>query len=212
MKYIGYGCITSLFITVALCASEPAPQKTIAIPQIALIIAFYGYHSIEYGATKQVLEAEGFKVTTVSTNVGIAQASDGSTTTVDCPLKNLDCMKYDGIVLIGGAGCPRELDKQEIHLIVQKARQAKKVIGAICYAPRILAHAGILAGKKVTGWNDDMQLEPLLKQSGATYSHKHVVIDGSIITADDPESAADFGKAIIIVLRTVLKGDQSMLI
>ena len=76
-------------------------------------------------------------------------------------------MKYDGIVFIGGAGCPRELDKEPIYIIVNNARQAKKVIGAICYAPRILAHAGILAGKKITGWNDDMQLDALVKQSGA---------------------------------------------
>ena len=42
---------------------------------------------------------------------------------------------------------------------MQQAYKAGKIVGAICYSPRILAKAGILKDKKATGWNDDHELE-----------------------------------------------------
>ncbi len=185
-------------IAFASWASVPVQPKV--TKQVALIIAFYDFHPIEYYDTKAVLEKAGFQITTVSNYQGIARASDDSTVKTDCGFITFDCLKYDAIVLIGGAGSPRNLDQKQVHTILQKAVQAKKIIGAICYTPRILAHADVIRGKKLTGWNDDMALDQILNEAGATYLPKDVLIDGTLVTADGPEAAVKFGNDLITLL------------
>ncbi len=165
--------------------------------KIALIIALQDFQPKEYGDTKQVLSHAGFSVITVSTKPSIARATDGSKVFVDEALNKFDYTKYEGIFIIGGPGAHTELDKEPVYTIMQEAYKAGKIIGAICYSPRILAKAGILTNKKATGWNDDHELDAIFKQYNVQYVHEPVVIDGTIITADGPMSAKDFGKAIV---------------
>jgi protease I len=80
---------------------------------------------------------------------------------------------------------------------MKEADNANKIIGAICYSPRILAKAGLLKGKKATGWNDDNELEGIFNNYGVTYMPSHVVVDGSVITADGPMAATEFAQVII---------------
>jgi len=70
-------------------------------------------------------------------------------------------------------------------------------VGAICIAPGILARAGILKDKKATVFPSEIET---LKREGAHYSALPVVIDGKIVTADGPEAAEGFGKALVKTL------------
>ena len=66
---------------------------------------------------------------------------------------------------------------------------------------KILAHAGVLDGRRVTGWDDDHKLAGILKDAGAEYVHVDVVVDRNIITATGPTVAKEFGQAIIETLQ-----------
>lgn len=167
---------------------------------IALIIAYKDYHPVEYTETKRVLEQAGFSVTTISTQSGYARALDNSRTLVDKALNKFKPLKFDGIFLIGGPGAHTQLDTGLVYKIMNEAYKSGKVIGAICYSPRILAKAGLLTHKHATGWNDDKQLETIFKKYEVYYDKKPVVIDNTIITADGPSSATAFGKAIVGLL------------
>jgi protease I len=163
---------------------------------IALVIAFRNFQSQEYEQTKQELSHNGFSVTIVSTKVGLAKAGDGSIAKVEKAIDKLKIADYDAIILIGGQGAHSELDKESIYSIIRNAYNQGKVIGAICYSPRILAKAGLLKDKKATGWNEDNKLESIFHTYGVLYTPEPVVIDSRIITADGPKSAKQFGKAI----------------
>ena len=82
--------------------------------------------------------------------------------------------------------------------LAQKFFNANKVVGAICWAPVILARSGILARRKATCW--DGAKDDLVK-AGATYTGEKVTVDNTIITADGPESALDFGQTIVKALQ-----------
>lgn len=197
MKYIAYIGLLCIIISAPCIASE---KFSLALKnhnkQIALIIAYKDYQPVEYGDTKRTLEHAGFSVTTVSTKPGMASATDGSKTLVDKALNKFNYKKYDGIFLIGGPGAHTELDNQVVYTIMKNAYNAGKVVGAICYSPRILAKAGILHDKHATGWNDDNELGTLFKDYGVIYKPQPVVTDGTIITADGPMAAKAFGTAI----------------
>ncbi len=71
------------------------------------------------------------------------------------------------------------------------------MLAAICLAPVTLANAGLLKGKRVTVWKSEAGR---VKAGGGIYTGSGVETDGRIITADGPESAEEFGRALVTAL------------
>ena len=164
---------------------------------IVMIIANEGYQPIEYATPKKVLEQAGFMVTVASDKPGTAIAADKSTTQIDITLNNVIVDHYAAIVIVGGPGALEHLDNETTYRLIKSAQLSKKLIAAICIAPRILAHAGILKGKRATGWDGDGELAQIFKEHGVTYEQRPVVIDGLIVTAVGPAAAQEFGTIIV---------------
>ena len=173
--------------------------------RIALIIAFRDFRDEEYFITKQVLEGAGVKITTVSTNLGKAIGAYGGEAEVDLLIDELNVFDYDGIVFVGGAGAFKYVDDTKAHEIASSAIKENKVLGAICVAPIILAKAGVLKGKKATVWSSTMDKSPIkiLKEGGAIYEDKDVVVDGNIVTANGPAAAQKFGEVLTEILKKI---------
>ena len=94
------------------------------------------------------------------------------------------------------------LDNLETYKIIQAIdKDLNKFLGSICVSTRILANAGILNGRSVTGWDADNNLTDILKKAGATYVHSGVVVDNNLITATGPATAKDFAQAIVKALK-----------
>jgi protease I len=169
--------------------------------KVLLIIAHTGFQPIEYGGTKKALLDAGIEIVTGSNLAGTAVATNGTEVLINVELAEVKTKQYDGIFFIGGPGALDNLNEEESYRIIHEVSASGKAWGAICIAPRILAEAGVLEGKKVTGWNDDHKLPRVLEQWGGTYVPEHVVVDGKLITADGPEAAEEFGKAIVEALK-----------
>ena len=165
------------------------------------IIAQSGYQDIEYGTPKKILEENGIVIITASKKAGICHGGLGGTTEAITSLKEAKVSSYDAIVFIGGPGARNYQQDIEAHKIAQEAVKSRKVLGAICIAPTILAYAGVLKGKKATVWNQDGQQDKLLRQRGAAYTGEAVTVDGLLITANGPKAAEEFGKAIVKMLK-----------
>ena len=152
-------------------------------------------------ATKKVLEDNNIEVVTGSDAEGQAYATDGSVAHVNMTIPEIDMDLFDGIFLVGGAGAMKYLDTGDMYNLVRTAERDGKAYGAICAAARILARAGVLTGKKATGWDGDEKLEPLFKKHDVEYVREPVVTDGKVVTARGPKEAEEFGKAIVNVLK-----------
>lgn len=180
--------------------------------KILLIVANEGFQATEYFETKKVLENGGFKVFTASdkpenikSDKFTATAHDGSTTQVDLPLEAVFVDDYKGIFLIGGPKALEHLDNYETYRIVQDADKVDDVaFGGICIAPRILANAGVLNGRKATGWDGDHELQHVFDESETLYIKSGVVVDRNLITAVGPSAAKDFAEAIVQALEQKL--------
>jgi len=129
--------------------------------------------------------------------------------------------EYQALVIPGGHGPMFDLATDELLASTLKDFMEKnKLIAAVCHGPAALVRAvladgtSILAGKKVTGFSNEEEvavqldklvpflLEDQLKKLGASYSRKdmwqeYVVVDGNLITGQNPQSSTLFAKTIV---------------
>jgi len=164
----------------------------------AMFIAFEGFRDEEYSEPKKILEAAGVKVDTVSTAKGQASGKFGAAAPVDKTIDEINPADYDALLLVGGPGALGHLDNAAVHSIFKKAASLGRLIGAICISPVVLAHAGLLRGKKAAVWPDGAGE---LEKAGALCTGAEVETDGNIITASGPVPARAYGMALVRALK-----------
>ena len=121
----------------------------------------------------------------------------GAKVTPDILLKDATSADYDAIVFVGGSGAKEYWSDATAHKLASEFNAKGKTTSAICIAPVTLANAGLLKGKSMTAWPDVVDR---IVAKGATKKTQGCVADGNIITADGPESAEAFGKALVAAL------------
>jgi len=168
---------------------------------VLLIIAHQGFQPFEYATPKKLLEEANIKVVTASNKPGTATNSMGKTVKVDITIDKVDAKDYAGFFIVGGPGALENLDNKTTYKLLQQAATLGKPFGSICISTRILAKAGVIKDKKVTGWNGDDELDGVLKKHNAIYIKEKCVVDGNIVTATDPSAAQLFGEKIIEVIK-----------
>lgn len=146
-------------------------------------------------------------------DVTVAGLADGPITmsrkTVILPDKSLDeALKqdYDMVVLPGGLPGTDHLrnDKRLRDLLVRMAKNGK-FVAAVCAAPTVLAAAGVLKGKRATGYPgflEKMELDHV-EVTGAAVER-----DGNVITSRGPGTAMDFALELVEVLAGPQKREE----
>lgn len=170
--------------------------------KIAMIIAFKDFQDQEYFNTRQVFEGHRAEIINASVSLGKASGTYGGEVEIDKKLEEINVEDFDAVVFIGGSGASDYIDNQKCHQIAKEAIIQNKVLGAICIAPAILAKSGVLQGRKATVWTSslDKSAAKILKDNGADFQDKDVVVDGKIVTANGPAAAEKFGQAVVNLL------------
>ena len=193
------------FISISIHrASMPEESKNLENKKVVLIIAQEGFQDKEFSNTKEVLEKDGANILIASKNVLFpARGKFGLEIMPDIKIEDLKVDEFDAIVFIGGPGAISYIDNEIAHQIARQAVERGKVLGAICIAPEILAKAGVLENVEATVWSNSLDRNPIdvLREEGAIYVDEPVVVSGRIVTANGPEAAGDFGRAIARLLK-----------
>ena len=174
-----------------------------AKPRILFFIASGGFRDEELFESKRELESRGCECTVASTRRGVFAGALGGKAEAKLSLEagELRANDFVAIVFVGGPGVEEyKLDSNAAVLaLAREFAAAGKIIAAICIAPRILAAAGVVEGKRVTAFPDDETIAAL-KQAGAVFTGRPRETDGKLVTADGPRSARVFGQAIAKVV------------
>ena len=168
-----------------------------------LILAADGFEQSELIEPKRALEEAGIGTEIVSLKAGeIKGWKDkdwGDSVPVDKTVDEIaSCEGYDALLLPGGQMNPDILRMNEKAVgIVKMFAKTGKPIAAICHAPWLLAEAGLIDGKTVTGWPS---IRTDLKNAGANVVDEPAVTDGNIVTSRNPDDVPVFTEAVIALV------------
>ncbi len=167
--------------------------------KVLMVIANQSFRDEEYAEPRKIFEENGIKIIVASSSLSQAVGKFGLNVNPDVILSDVNAYDFDAIVFVGGPGASEYWQDTVSHQIIKKAVSEGKVVSAICIAPVTLANAGVLSGKKATVWSSEVGK---IGAKGAYYTGNSVEVDGNIVTANGPEAAKDFGKAIVELLKT----------
>jgi protease I len=163
-----------------------------------VILIENNYQDLEFWVPYYRLKEEGVEVTVVGSGSSRTYTSKyGYPVEVEKEAKDIDVSKYDGVVIPGGYAPDLMRRYPDMVRIVREAHQKGKVISAICHAGWMLVSAGILKGKKATGF---FAIKDDLVNAGANYVDAEVVRDGNLITSRKPDDLPAFCRETIEAL------------
>jgi len=145
------------------------------------------------------------------------------------PLDDIDGAAFDALFFPGGHGPMFDLVRDpRVKTLLRHFVESGKVWGAVCHGPAAFVGATtssgqpIVSGKRLAAFTNEeereVQLDKLvpfllqdkLVEEGAKFEEApkwsdHVVIDGLLVTGQNPQSSASTARAAISLLRTVAK-------
>ncbi len=152
----------------------------------AMIISADNFEDSELLVPYYRLQEAGVDVTVASMSRGAIKGLHGYEVTVD---KNLDEVNPDdyAILVLPGGRAPAALRKETKALEIARSFFARgKPVAAICHGPQILISAGLVKGRRATCYKS---MADELKEAGALYEDREVVVDANLVTSRQP---ADF--------------------
>lgn len=157
-----------------------------------------GCEELEAVTVIDLLRRAGLEVVSAGLDAQPVKASRGVVLIPDTTLDNVMSESFDMIVLPGGLPGADHLNQDpRIHTLLQTMNRNGKYTAAICAAPKVLASAGLLDGRKATGYPGVLEKTG---QAGIDISPGAVVRDGTVITSRGPGTAMDFALELIEVM------------
>lgn len=143
------------------------------------------------------LQEAGLAVDVASISRGKIRGKHGYEVVVDKALAEVDPQAYELLVLPGGKA-PTTLRKEAAAIaIAQDFMRSDKPVAAICHGPQILVSAGVLVGRRATCYRS---VAEELKQAGALYEDREVVVDGKLVTSRQPADLPAFMREMVRLL------------
>ena len=156
-----------------------------------------GFEIIEALAPVDMLRRAKIDVKTVGVSSEIVTSSCGVGVKCDMTIDEFDFYDVEAVVLPGGMPGTLNLENSSaVQKVIDNANNTNAFICAICAAPSILGHKGLLSGKKAVCFPG---FENLLE--GCESCCEYVVTDGKFITAKGAGVCIDFGLEIVKQLR-----------
>lgn len=156
-----------------------------------------GFEIIEALAPVDMLRRAKIDVKTVGVSSEIVTSSCGVGVKCDMTIDEFDFYDVEAVVLPGGMPGTLNLENSSaVQKVIDNANNTNAFICAICAAPSILGHKGLLSGKKAVcfpGFENSLE--------GRESCSEYVVTDGKFITAKGAGVCIDFGLEIVKQLR-----------
>lgn len=163
------------------------------------ILVDNGFERVEMTDTRKALDGAGAETKLISPQDKQVRAWEtkewGGNYPVDQKLEEAQANNFDALLLPGGVMNPDHLRMNPKAVSFVKAFvDGAKPIAAICHGPWTLIEAGAVKGKKVTSWPS---VKTDLKNAGADWADKDVIVDRNLVTSRKPDDIPAFNREMI---------------
>jgi 4-methyl-5(b-hydroxyethyl)-thiazole monophosphate biosynthesis len=161
---------------------------------MVIILLADGFEEIEALTPLDMLRRAGIRVATVSISDELeVTGAHGITVLADITKDSLDLYCVDFAIFPGGMPGAKNLDECDFtDKVIDAILKNGGRLAAICAAPMILGHRGLLKGKSACcypGFENEL--------TGARISYEPCVTDGNITTARGMGAALDFAEELV---------------
>jgi protease I len=164
----------------------------------ALIISADNFEDTELLVPYYRLKEAGIEVTVASPSLEAIKGKHGYEVAVDMTLAEVNPEDYAILILPGGAAPALVREEPKALEIARSFFAHSKPVAAICHGPQILISAGLLQGRRATCYESVVDE---LKEAGALYEDREVVVDANLITSRQPVDLPAFMRETMKLLQ-----------
>lgn len=164
----------------------------------ALIISGDGFEDSELLVPYYRLKEERIEVDVVSMKKGEIKGKHGYQVKVDKTLEEVKSDDYDLLILPGGRAPEAVRKEEEAVKIAKDLFQKNKPVSAIYHRPQLRITADLVKARHATCYKSVSQE---LKDAGAIYEDKEVVVDGNLVTSRQPSDLPAFLRETMNMLK-----------
>lgn len=147
----------------------------------AIIITGQNFQDEEFIYPFYRLQEAGFQVDVAVKDKESVKGKYGVPARPTRDVTGLRADDYDLLVLPGGHKAPDRVRQiKEVLAFVGEMDKKKKIISSICHGPWIMISAGIVRGRKISGY---IAIKDDIVNAGARYVDAPVVVDDNIVTS-----------------------------
>ena len=166
---------------------------------VAFLVASEGIERVELTEPWKAVSDAGATPVLLSPKTGEVQTYNhldrAEKRPVDKTVSSASVEDYDALVLPGGVANPDALRMDEDAVaFVRDFVASGKVVAAICHASWTLVEADVVRGRQLTSWPS---LQTDLRNAGAQWVDKEVVVDGNLITSRNPGDLPAFNSQLL---------------
>lgn len=164
----------------------------------ALIISADNFEDSELLVPYYRLKEAGMAVDVASMKSGSIRGKHDYEVAVAKTLDEINPDDYAILILPGGKA-PEKIRKDAKALEIARSFFAhNKPVAAICHGPQTLISAGLVKGRHATCYRS---VAGELKDAGALYEDREVVVDGNLVTSREPADLPAFMREIMKQLK-----------
>jgi 4-methyl-5(b-hydroxyethyl)-thiazole monophosphate biosynthesis len=165
-----------------------------------------GFEEIEAVTLVDLLRRAGIEVHAASLADREVTGSHGITVSADMGIDDAIAGDYDMIALPGGMpGADHLKTDARVLALLRRMAAEGRYTAAICAAPSVLAHAGLLAGRAATSFPGFLDAG---SAPGIRLCEDAVVVDGKVVTSRGAGTAMAFALQLIELLEGAAVREQ----
>ena len=163
-----------------------------------LIVSADNFEDSELLVPYYRLKEEEIEVDIASMRKGKIRGKRGYEVEVDKTLEEVRSRDYDLLILPGGKAPEAIRKEEEAVKIAKNFFEENKPVSAICHGPQLLVTADLLKGRHATC---SKSVAEELKDAGAIYEDREVIVDGNLITSRQPSDLPAFLRETMNMLK-----------
>ena len=154
------------------------------------------FEDVEYTAPAEAFKKEGHELIHIGLRQGkeVIGKKHKTKVLIDRSVKDVSTDDFDALLIPGGYSPDRLRADDEAVIFTRKFMDSGKPVFSICHGPQLLISANKIRGRKITGWKSIVQD---IKNAGALYEDKEVVVDGNLISSRQPSDLPAFINAAL---------------